>query len=136
MAERDGFAVVCHHCKGKGWNVFKLEYNDPPDERKRMDNVDTVIEVNPGIVCGSHPDKELPSFGGIPYIDWVLGKPFPPGSEMRNYTCPRWWYQGAEYSKIPKWDWCNGIWGRSFSDCECFPTKDLCWEQWSKENEI
>ena len=135
MAEREGFAVVCHNCHGKGWNVFKLQYNDPPVKRLPLFDVDTVLEFNPGIVCGSHPTLQLPSFGGMPYADWVANKPFPPGSEMRNYTCPTWWYQGTDYKKKPTWDECGMMLGDSFSNCKCFPTKDLCWNRWDKENE-
>ena len=60
--------------------------------------------------------------------------PFPSGSEMRQFTCPAWWYQAADYEKKPQWD-CCGIGGGLFWDCEHFAAKRECWERWDKEQE-
>lgn len=127
MGERDGYAVVCHTCNGTGKHHFVHEY-DEFEGRVPRKGVHTVVEVNPGICLGG--EKGELDFGGMPFEDWDQGKPFPPGSEMREYTCPVWWYQSADYSKKPKWDWCN--FGR-FSACNHFPHKYECWERWDRE---
>jgi hypothetical protein len=132
MAERDGFAVICHACDGNGWNMFSLDYNDPPEERKKRYDIHTVVEHNPGICLGGDLH-----FGGMPYIDWLIGDPFPPKSEDRKHTCPRWWYQGTDQKRIwgPTWEKCNQTLGTTFSKCKFFRSKAMCWEQWDKEDE-
>lgn len=117
--------VVCHICKGIGCREIKVEWEDF-DGRIRVDNIERVIEVNSGITI-----SEDPKYGGMSYEDWFQGKPFPPKSENRNYTCPCWWYQSANYKLKPKWDEC--LWGGAFSSCKHFKEKDRCWEKWDKE---
>lgn len=126
MGERDGYAVVCSTCKGTGCHHFAHEYEEFTERKPRTD-IHTVLQCNPGIgVCGS--DKR---FGGMPYTDWAAGKPFEIGMEMREFTCPAWWYQSADYDKMPDWDECIK-WG-SFSNCEHFKNKKRCWERFDKE---
>jgi len=93
-----------------------------------------VLKANPGIGVGVLAERglTLESFGGMPYKDWLNGKPFPAGSEMRDYTCPAWFYQSADYDRKPGWDWCT-ISG-TFSGCSHFSTKEKCWERFDKEN--
>lgn len=137
LCERDGAAVVCHSCGGKGWNHHVLTYDDDTDDdtrwRPRTD-VKRVFETAAGICIGISKDGEyaLEDFGGMPYSDWADSKTFPPRSEMRNFTCPAWWYQAADYKRKPKWDECVII--GSFSGCPYFGTKELCWKRWDKEN--
>ncbi len=133
MAERDGAAVVCHTCKGTGKAHFKFEY-DEFQGRKRNPAVEQVYQINPGIFIGKGKKGEyqLPDFGGMPYGEWLKDKPFTAGMENRAFTCPAWWYQSADYKKKPKWEEC-GNWGGSFSDCESFKTKELCWKRWDAE---
>jgi hypothetical protein len=124
MAERDGTAVVCHTCKGTGktiirWTAFT--------GRKRQEGVTHVLEANPGICVST----KLGGIGGMPFDAWQAGLTFPPGSEMRAYTCPRWWYQCADSSKLPEWDSCG--FGR-FTDCKHFDNKVACWARWDAEN--
>jgi len=52
--------------------------------------------------------------------------------KMRNYTCPAWWYQIADYKRKPDWDECLIL--GSFSSCAHFSKKEKCWEKWDKEN--
>jgi hypothetical protein len=131
FGERDGAAVVCGRCGGTGcvtktWTEFS--------KKKGRRRVKRVYKTNPGINIG---EKEgvctLEDFGGMPYKDWAKGKPFPPKSENRKYTCPHWWYQGANYNLIPKWNECSNF-GGYFSDCPNFKSKNKCWEKWDKEN--
>lgn len=132
VAERDGFAVVCFHCKGAGHLVLKLEWEDFGG-RVPMKNVETVLECNPGIVVAS--DRKLAPFGGMPYDDWADGKPFPARSEMRNYTCPAWWSQCAPGNTFEKWPECWDSIGRSFSECKFFGHKAACWARYDREKE-
>lgn len=125
MSERDGFAVVCYKCKGTGCHHFVHEY-EPFTERQPKDGVRTVLQCNPGIMVGG----EVDCFGGISYAEWLQGKPFVIGMEMRQFTCPAWWYQLADYSKKPDWRECTyGM----FSGCRNFKNKHLCWERFDKE---
>jgi len=134
MAERDGAAVVCHTCNGTGCDDYEFDYEEFV-ERKPAKKVKRVYETNPGIGIGEYPKQnlKLEDFGGIPYEKWKEGKPFPEGSEMRQYTCPSWWYQGADYKKKPEWDECYQNLGNSFSHCKHFNTKDKCWKRFDIE---
>ena len=136
MAERDGFAVICHTCKGTGCYHFVYQYEDF-SERIEGPTIIRVLETNPGISIGL--DKEgkytFESFGGMPYQDWKNGLPFPPKSEMRDFTCPSWWCQSADKKK-PDWEECFGTLGSSFSSCPSFPTKEKCWKRFDEKEEL
>lgn len=129
MAERDGAAVVCSSCKGKGWkeSVFQ-EFTG----RKEKHGVRRVFETNPGIGLGEGNGTKLSDFGGMPLADWIAGKPFAPGMENRAYSCPRWWTQCAG-GPMPEWDECYSSLGQSFSKCKHFGNKAACWERWDHE---
>jgi len=134
MAEKDGAAVVCHTCNGTGCHTFSHRYEEFI-QRKEKQGIQRVYQTNPGFVIGSGKTKEgkefsLKDFGGIPYKEWVFGLPFPKGSEMRNYSCPAWWYQGVDSDKKPKWNECIGA--GAFSSCKQFENKDKCWNKWDK----
>ena len=134
MAENDGAAVVCHACKGTGKCHVKFEYEDFTGRGKRI-GIKRVYETNVGIGIGTdNGTYELSDFGGVDYKDWLAGKPFPPKSEMRRFTCPAWWYQLVDYDKKPNWDECRSNLGYSFSRCPYFSTREKCWERWDKEN--
>jgi hypothetical protein len=135
LAEGEGFGVVCYRCNGTGRAHFKFEYDDFIKRIKRND-VKQVLEVNPGIVAGFGENKQftLDSFGGIRYEDWFKGKPFPPKSEMRQFTCPAWWYQSANYNLKPEWCDEYGFGFGSFSSCARFSQKELCWARFDKEH--
>lgn len=126
MAERDGFAVVCHQCKGTGKYHFVHEYEEFTGRQERQ-NVRTVVETNPGIVLGGNL-----KFGGMPYRNWLAGMEFKTGMEMREYTCPCWWYQCADSDKKPDWEECGF---GSFSACKYFENKAACWVRWDEEYE-
>ncbi len=130
LAERDGMAVVCHTCKGTGCRKIIVNYEDF-EGRKERKGIKRVIETNVGIITGEKDDLKLDHFGGMPYEDWKNGKIFPPKSEMRNFVCPAWWYQSANYDLKPNWEECIG-WG-TFSGCKCFLTKEKCWTKFDAE---
>jgi len=70
-------------------------------------------------------------FGGMPVNAWFAGEKFKRGMEMREFTCPAWWYQSDSSEKKPDWDECS--WG-SFSSCEHFKYKHKCWDRFDGEN--
>jgi len=133
MGEGSGFGVVCHSCDGTGKTHQIIKYRDF-EGKKGLDNVERVLQTNPGIGLGVSEEKglTLESFGGMPYHEWLEGQPFPPKSEMRLFTCPAWWYQSANYKRKPDWDSCQAR--GSFSSCNLFQNKKQCWERFDKEN--
>ena len=133
LAERDGAAVVCMHCKGTGKTIFTHSYEDFTGKKVPNENfpIERVFQSNPGIVIGKGMHR-LEHFGGIPYKDWADEKPFPKGSEMRRFVCPAWWYQSVDYTKKPKWDECIGV--GAFSQCSRFTNKATCWLKWNEEH--
>jgi hypothetical protein len=134
MAERDGMGVVCYQCKGTGCFHFTHTYEEFVVREKRT-GVKQVLEVNPGIAVGTgNGSYKLSDFGGMPYSDWLLGKPFTVGMEMRKFTCPVQWYQTANYKKKPEWEECYSLLGSYISKCKNFPTKAACWRRWDEEN--
>lgn len=133
FAERDGFGVVCSRCEGTGCREFIHEYEEFK-EKKKTSKIKRILECNPGIGVGINSSDlvlNYESFGGMGYEDWFNGKPFPFKSEMRQFTCPAWWYQSVNYKLKPDWDEC--IRCGSFSGCKNFKNKDKCWERFDKE---
>lgn len=133
LAERDGFGVVCHTCNGTGCHVFEHTYEDFT-ERKLSKGVKHVIQTNPGIMVGTGNGYKFTDFGGMSYKDWSDGKPFPQGSEMRQFTCPAWWYQCADYKLKPNWDICLRL--GSFYNCNHFKKKNECWDRFDREHKL
>ena len=133
MGEGDGCAVVCHVCGGEGGHHVKIEYDDF-EGRKIRPGIKHVYEINPGIKVGKSDKYEFSDFGGMPYEDWLAGKPFVPGMENRLCTCPAWWYQGVNSEKNPDWKECRDMLGRPFSSCPHFKNKAACWARWDEEN--
>ena len=127
MGERDGFAVVCRKCKGSGQMLIHYL---PFRGREARPGTLRVIEFNPGVVVGGR-DRER--FGGILYEDWNKGGAFPAGSEMREFSCPAWWYQSVDCKRKPEWSGCLSIMGREFRYCATFPDKAQCWLRWDAE---
>lgn len=134
MAERDGAAVVCHTCEGTGCKHVKIEY-ESFTSRKEPDGVKRVFCVNPGVMIGENETLSLEDFGGMSIDEWKDGMPFPVASEDRKHTCPKWWYQTANYTKCPQWKECDKSLGGSFSKCPYFATKDQCWKRFDTDAE-
>jgi len=132
ISEGDGLAVVCNRCTGTGCHHVKIEYDDF-EGRKIRPNTRQVLEVNPGVMVGEGNGFKLTDYGGMSYDDWLAGKPFERGMEMRKFTCPVWWYQSADYKLKPNWAECVGC--GSLSGCEHFPGKSECWARFDRELE-
>lgn len=134
MAEGDGFAVVCHSCDGTGKQEEKVEY-EPFTERKERSDVRWVVQTNPGISLHVGGENKLgyTDFGGQHYSSWAAGNPFKHGMEMRQFTCPAWWYHVVDYKKKPEWDECNLNLGRPFYACKHFDQKGRCWKRLDRE---
>ena len=126
MAEREGAAIVCHCCDGTGKHSVMIEYDDFTGRRERR-GITRVLETNPGFTISG----KRPGFGGLPYAEWLAGQPFPPGSEMREHTCPAWWSQCVNDDRKPEWPEC--IKSGPFRDCRHFPGKAHCWARWDQE---
>lgn len=134
MAEHDGFSVVCNHCKGTGCYHYVHEF-EPFERRTPRVNVLRVLQTNPGMIVGTVGRGTIypvDHFGGLTYEEWLSGKPFSRGTEMRCATCPAWWYQSTDYNRKPDWDECIGC--GSFSSCKHFDDKARCWERFDREN--
>jgi hypothetical protein len=132
MGERDGFGVVCYTCKGTGCHEFTHHYEEFKFKMVRSD-IQQVIQANPGIALGVDEAQglTLKSFGGMSYKDWVNGRIFPKGSEMRAFVCPAWWYQTVNYEQKPGWKECTL--GGTFSGCSSFFQKGICWKRFDHE---
>ena len=130
IGERDGFAVVCHRCKGTGCRSVKINYT-PFTVRKEDTHVKRVLEYNPGICVGiNNEGLNLDSFGGIPYEKWLSGQGFPLGTEMRTYSCPAQWCQNTSNFTRGDWDECEL---GSFRGCSHYVKKSMCWERFDIE---
>jgi hypothetical protein len=125
MAEMDGVAVVCHNCDGTGSHHFSHKYREF-EARKNRTDIKIVLQTNPGIMTGGGFH-----YGGKPYMEWLSNPSFDKGTEMRNFTCPAWWFQSTDYSKKPNWPECIGC--GSFSTCKSFAQKEKCWEKHDRE---
>lgn len=121
IAERDGFGVVCNRCGGDGHYMERIQYEDF-EKRERREDVVTILQRNPGFVAAGDPKSGR--FGGIPYDDWLAGKGFPPGSEMREFSCPAWFYMKVVMEK------CYDSLGMRYSKCPHFGNKAQCWIDW------
>ena len=127
MGEREGASVVCKSCRGTGEQHFTKEY-EPFAGRRKPVGITQVYQTNPGIMLAN---DIVP--GGVSIEQW-LEEPDSPqqaGAEMREHTCPAWWYQGANFSLQPQWSECRK--SMKFSDCPSFAKKEKCWERWDRE---
>jgi len=125
IGEKDGAGIVCHDCKGTGKKEIVMEWENFEGKQIRQD-IKRVYECNPGICVNASSE-----FGGMPYENWLIGEPFPLGSENRKYICPAWWYQSVKNELRPHWGECIGC--GSFSNCPSFAQKEKCWQRWDKE---
>jgi len=105
-----------------------IRWDDFSGRKPRTDIV-RIYETNPFAVIRVSQETSLEDFGGMPYEDWLQGKPFPPKSEMRKFTCPAQWFNGKIHFS---WDTCTR---GSFSLCAHYAEKDKCWERWDTEQE-
>jgi len=134
FAEHDGAVVVCRKCKGTGCYEFVHTYEEFKRRKQPKMKVKRVYETNPGIGIGNDEQLgiKLEEFGGMPYEDWKKGKPFPPGSEMRKYVCPKWWCQSAGNCSF-NYEKCYDSLGSMFSHCKHFKDKEKCWKEFDEQ---
>lgn len=135
FGEQNGAAVVCHGCTGTGKVIFEKTFK-LFSRRQKTKGVKRVFQCNPGITIGERKagkggPLKLKDFGGISPEGWKAGKPFGPGTEMRRFVCPAWWYQSVDYKRKPGWKECGSV--GSFSNCPSFKNKSKCWERFDKE---
>lgn len=137
MAEQGGSAVVCNTCKGEGHYEETIRWTEFKHLKERK-GVKRVFATACGICIGEGTTKEgrklrLEDFGGLDYERWLTLKnktKFPKGTEMREFTCPAWWWQNVDYDKKPDWKECSSL--GSFSNCPHFGTKSKCWEKYDR----
>lgn len=133
LAERPGAAVVCWACDGEGRRTYRLVWKEFHG-RKRRPRVERVFQVNPGgVVDLSEGRAGMENSGGMPYSDWLEGRPFPDKSEDRLGTCPAWWWQSADYTQKPDWEECLLNPTGRFRDCPRFRSRDSCWRRFDEE---
>ena len=127
MAERSGSAVICHNCKGTGRLDREIKYHPFTGRNERTEDIGKIFQTSAGMVLGGMMQ------GGITPEEFEEdpAKAKEPGREPRDYICPAWWYQSADYEKKPEWDECKIL--GSFKDCVHFPNKDKCWVRWDAE---
>jgi len=123
MGERDGLAVQCRTCKGSGKLKIEQEIKEFK-ERKIVAGVKKVIEYNPGYTLGSKVE------GGMPYQDWLEGKFFKRGMELRVFTCPRQWFNVLNREFSPKWMECEMC--NCYQECKHYKDKESCWKYYDK----
>lgn len=124
-AEKDGAAIVCHPCEGKGWIYYEYEEFK---SREILPVIKRVYEKNCGFFIRNTKKihEKIEDFGGMTYGEWLNGAPFPPKSEMRNRVCPSWWFRDEEILTR-----CCVI--GSFLKCKHFHEKHKCWEDFDKK---
>ncbi len=135
MTEREGAVVICSRCRGTGRQKRSHEYQEFTG-LKRHTKAERVYNASCGIVIS--PD--IP--GGVAYEEWLEDPTTVDklGNEMREHTCPAWWYQSAmSHRQKPYWpepEWCGQLLGMRFSDCPNFPAKDACWKRFDEEQHL
>ena len=137
MAEKDGCAVVCTTCKGRGGHI--LTYT-PYTGRKLRADIMRVFKRGCGYVqsCNDVLTKDgvLIKFseGGATYKDWLEGVPLKPVKEL---YCPYMWEgQDMQCSDHPEHDMymarCrDGLRiGEDINKCKHYSDKKQCWDMY------
>ena len=91
--------------------------------------MERVYKTTPGI---RFEPGYLPS-GGVPVEQWRDNPDLVdrPSNEMRQETCPSWWYNTANQRLHPLWTECFRA--NTFAKCPSFGQKDKCWERWDQQ---
>lgn len=128
MCEKNGAAVVCRSCKGKGYIFYS--YNEFTGRKKR-DDVKRVFKKNCGHVCSANnvTTKEGKTYYfedyGCTYEEWLNGATPKP---MEELCCPYNYYnQGTENE--PLIDCAVYAKKCNISDCEMYEHKNICWQK-------
>lgn len=133
MAERDGAAVVCSHCKGTGCYNHKFTYISFT-ERVRRDDVRRVFKTSCGFV---HTPEDIVFEGedikfsqsGASYEEWLIGKsPLP----MKTLYCPKLW-TGQKWDSEKCKKHCRL--SDSIYNCPMLGKMAECWDEYENANQ-
>lgn len=125
FAEKDGAAVICTRCKGKGY-VIDI-HGKPFTGLKIRHDVSRVFLSSFGYV---HTDQDFTCYDGqvlhfsrfgCSYTEWLNGENPKP---MEELYCPK-DFDGSELSICGK---------KCSSDCPFFPKKEKCWKEWHEKH--
>lgn len=134
MCEKDGAAVICYQCKGKGAVLFS--YNEPPpgSRPRRRDDVVRVFDSTHGYVISANDvvTKEGVSFPfsqyGCTYEDWYDNGAVP--KEMvRLLRCPA----NNAVKDRQGYEFCIQGPGDYIPKCPLLCEKDKCWETYDRQ---
>lgn len=129
MCERDGCAVVCTECDGKGYTTYR--YNDFTG-KKVKEGITRVFQKTCGYV---HSDKNHKSDKGIihfenygcTYQEWLNGAEPKP---MEELYCPHVYYnRGIGNEPLEKCKQYGGL-GNLITDCPLYSEKKKCWKEY------
>lgn len=134
LCEKDGAAVVCYRCDGKG-SVF-FSYNEPPPGSKprRRDDVVRVFDRAHGYVISANDvtTKEGTFFPfsqyGCSYQDWY-DNGAEPKSMVRMLRCPA----NNAIKDRHGYEFCIQGPGDNIFKCPRICNKDKCWEEYDKQ---
>ena len=132
MAERDGAAVVCYHCRGTGQT--KCSYEEFTG-RKIKEGIKRVFAGSFGYVHGAKNvkfnDTGIIRFevGGCTYEEWLNGATPKP---VKDLYCPYIWdNKGIGNEPVSRCREIASCFGR-ISDCKHFGNKAKCWEEYER----
>lgn len=139
MAERDGAALVCHTCEGKGKKQHVFRYNEFTG-RKKSEKVKRVYKAGYGFVIGtgvigfSDAGKVDMSKEGVSYEEFLQGK-MP--NHIEKLACPMMADQGACHKIDGFTDKCNelnGGWVGVLSKCNHRKKCSECWTRFNNKD--
>ena len=135
MCEREGSAVVCTTCGGKGYTTYS--YNEFTG-KKVKEGVKRVFKKTCGYVHGAEdyttPEGKVIHFSqyGCTYEEWLNGKEPKP---MEELYCPYVYYnKGIGSEPLEK---CRGNlseWGM-ITKCKLYFDKENCWKEFYEKEE-
>lgn len=128
IGESKDTAVVCKTCTGTGCQHIEKHFTHFAGRKPPPPEVLRVFSHNPGIKL--HPTMTP---GGVTTQEWLEDPTSAsnPGMELRDTTCPKWWYLNQP-EKDPDWDHCiKRI--HAYYTCPMFHAKQKCWQEWDKE---
>jgi hypothetical protein len=135
MAEKDGAAVVCYNCDGKGYTDIKEKF-EPFVNRKNRKDVNRVYDTAGGYVISSKDVKTEEglvikfSEAGCTYKEWVAGEtPKPIEDLMCPYQHTNQNLQSEDVNNLYK-NYCEKYlgWGGYISKCKNRKNMCKCWE--------
>jgi len=134
MAERDGAAVICNRCDGRGKVIIKQTYTKFT-KRKVRKNVKRVYQTCGGFVISANDVTTKEgitikfSNAGVDYKDWLNGEsPKPIEDLMCPYLHTGQELQSKDVNDLYKTKCSKYLaWG-NITSCKCYKDKHLCWK--------